>query len=102
MDIKEKRKKYYIDNRDRIIERNKQYYYNNIEERKNIIMNICLYMVINMLKKEAMITSINQNIINIIENTGKDINIYIRIIFFMLRHLMILLLDLINLSFCNT
>ena len=34
MDIKEKRKKYYIDNRDRIIERNKQYYYNNIEERK--------------------------------------------------------------------
>jgi len=34
MDIKEKRKKYYIDNRDRIIERNKKYYYNNIEERK--------------------------------------------------------------------
>ena len=34
MDIKEKRKKYYIDNRDRIIERNKQYYYDNIEERK--------------------------------------------------------------------
>ncbi len=27
MDIKEKRKQYYIDNRDRIIERNKQYYY---------------------------------------------------------------------------
>jgi hypothetical protein len=26
MDIKEKRKQYYIDNRDRIIERNKQYY----------------------------------------------------------------------------
>ena len=34
MDIKEKRRKYYIDNRDRINERNKQYYYDNIEERK--------------------------------------------------------------------
>jgi hypothetical protein len=52
MDIKEKRKQYYIDNRDKIIERNKQYYYDNIEERKNIIMNIGLYMVINILKKE--------------------------------------------------
>ena len=34
MDIKEKRRKYYIDNRDRINERNKQYYYDNIEERQ--------------------------------------------------------------------
>ena len=33
MDIKEKRRKYYIDNRDRILERNKQYYYDNREER---------------------------------------------------------------------
>jgi hypothetical protein len=37
MDIKEKRKQYYnsnyIDNRDRILERNKQYYYDNREER---------------------------------------------------------------------
>ncbi len=47
MDIKEKRKKYYINNRDRIIERNKQYCYDNREERKNIIMNIGFYMVIN-------------------------------------------------------
>ena len=34
MDIKEKRKQYCINNRDRIIERNKQYYYDNLEERK--------------------------------------------------------------------
>ena len=34
MDIKEKRKQYYINNMDRIIERNKQYNYDNIEERQ--------------------------------------------------------------------
>ena len=34
MDIKEKRKQYYIDNRDKILARNKQYYYDNIEERQ--------------------------------------------------------------------
>ncbi len=33
MDIKEKRKQYYLDNRNKIIERNKQYYYNNKEKR---------------------------------------------------------------------
>ena len=34
MDIKEKRKQYYIDNRDRILESNKQYYHDNKEERQ--------------------------------------------------------------------
>ncbi len=34
MDAKEKRKQYYINNRDRIIERNKQYYHDNKEERQ--------------------------------------------------------------------
>ena len=34
MDSKEKRKQYYIDNRDRILARNKQYYYDNREERQ--------------------------------------------------------------------
>ena len=86
MDIKAKRKQYYIDNRERILERNKQYYYDNIEERKNMIMNIGLYMVINTLKNEAMIMSVKQNTISIIENTGEDINIYIKIISFKLRH----------------
>ena len=33
MDSKEKRKQYYIENRDKIIERNKKYYYDNREER---------------------------------------------------------------------
>ena len=50
MDIKEKRKQYYIDNRERILERNKKYYHDNKDERQNIIMNIGLLMVISMLK----------------------------------------------------
>ena len=50
MDIKEKRKQYYIDNRDRILERNKKYYHDNKDENKNIIVNIGLLMVKSMLK----------------------------------------------------
>ena len=42
MDFKEKRRQYYINNRDRILQLNKQYYYDNREERQNIIMNIGL------------------------------------------------------------
>ena len=34
MDIKEKRIQYYIENRDRILERNKQDYHDNKEERQ--------------------------------------------------------------------
>jgi len=34
MDIKERRKQYYIDNRDRILERNKKYYHDNKDERQ--------------------------------------------------------------------
>ena len=34
MDIKEKQKKYYIDNRDKLLEKSKEYYNNNKEERK--------------------------------------------------------------------
>ena len=34
MDSKEKRKQYYIDNRDRILERNKKYYHDNKDERQ--------------------------------------------------------------------
>ena len=34
MDIKEKRKQYYINNRDRILEQSKKYYYDHIEQRK--------------------------------------------------------------------
>ena len=34
MDIKEKRKQYYINNRDRILEKSKQYYNDNKEERQ--------------------------------------------------------------------
>ncbi len=52
MDIKEKRKQYYIDNKDKLLEKSKQYYNNNKEERQNIIVNIGLYMDINMLKQE--------------------------------------------------
>ena len=37
---KEKRKKYYLDNRERILERNKKYYYDNIEIRKEYIIEI--------------------------------------------------------------
>ena len=58
MDIKEKRKQYYLNNRDKLLTNSKQYYYdnrnarlqyyyNNIDVRKNIIMNTGLYMVIN-------------------------------------------------------
>ena len=50
MDSKEKRKQYYIDNRDRILERNKKYYHDNKDERQNIIVNIGLVMVKSMLK----------------------------------------------------
>ena len=39
MDIIEKRKQYYIDNKDILLEKSKQYYYKNKED-KNIIMNI--------------------------------------------------------------
>ena len=34
MDIKEKRKQYYINNRDKILEKYKQYYHDNKEERQ--------------------------------------------------------------------
>ena len=34
MDIQEKRRQYYINNRDRILQLNKQYYYDNREERQ--------------------------------------------------------------------
>jgi hypothetical protein len=34
MDIKEKRRQYYLNNRDRILQWNKQYYYDNREERQ--------------------------------------------------------------------
>ena len=37
-------------------------------------------------KKRSTDNEYNQNKVNIIENTGKDINIYIKIIFFMLHH----------------
>jgi hypothetical protein len=73
MDSKEKRKQYYIQNKDKILEKSKQYYlnnkdklltyskqyyydnrlarlqyhYKNIDVRKNIIVSIGLYMVIN-------------------------------------------------------
>ena len=36
MDSKEKRKQYYIDNRDRILERNKKYYHDNKDERQDV------------------------------------------------------------------
>jgi hypothetical protein len=86
MDIKEKRRKYYIDNRDRINERNKQYYYDNIEERKKYNNEYWSAHGHKYVKKRSMIMNINQNKVSIIENTGKDINIYIKIIFFMLHH----------------
>ena len=34
MDIKEKQKKYYIDNRDKLLEKSKEYYNNNKEVRQ--------------------------------------------------------------------
>jgi hypothetical protein len=34
MDIIEKRKQYYIDNRDKLLQQAKQYYWDNKEERK--------------------------------------------------------------------
>ena len=53
MDIIEKRKKYYIDNRDKWLEKSKEYYYNNKEVDKNIIMNIGHYISINIFKQEV-------------------------------------------------
>ncbi len=37
MDIKEKRKQYYLNNRDKILEKSKQYYHDNKEERQKYI-----------------------------------------------------------------
>jgi hypothetical protein len=34
MDVQEKRKQYYIKNRDKILEKSKQYYHDNKEERQ--------------------------------------------------------------------
>ena len=34
MDVKEKRKKYYLENRERILQKNKEYYHNNKEARQ--------------------------------------------------------------------
>ena len=53
MDIKEKQKKYYIDNRDKLLEKSKEYYNNNKEVRQNIIMNIGHYISINIFKQEV-------------------------------------------------
>ena len=58
MDSKEKRKQYYLNNKDKLLTYSKQnyydnrnarlqYYYDNLDVRNNIIMNIGLYMVIN-------------------------------------------------------
>ena len=59
MDIKEKRKKYYIDNRDRINERNKQYYYDNIEERQRYNTEYWSVHGHNTLKNEVLTMNIN-------------------------------------------
>ena len=43
MDVKEKRRQYYINNKDRILEKSKQYYHDHkVERQKYIIMNIGL------------------------------------------------------------
>jgi len=34
MDVKEKRKQYYLENREKILKKNKEYYYNNKEARQ--------------------------------------------------------------------
>ena len=53
MDAKEKRKQYYLNNREKILEKSMQYYHDNKEERQNIIMSIGLYMDIYTCKKEV-------------------------------------------------
>ena len=57
MDIKERRKQYYLNNRDKILEKSKQYYHDNYQtikkKDKNIIMNIGLYMGTHTCKKEV-------------------------------------------------
>jgi hypothetical protein len=49
MDVIEKRKQYYLDNKDKLLTYSKQYYK---KKDKNMIMNIGLKMGINILKKE--------------------------------------------------
>ena len=53
MDAKEKRKQYYINNRDRIIERINSIITTIERKDKNIIMSIGLYMDIYTCKKEV-------------------------------------------------
>ncbi len=70
MDITEREKQYYIDNKDRKKERALKYCYDNKEKRIVYIKDIALQMVINIFKKEVktlFIKRINDYIINITE-----------------------------------
>ena len=83
MDIKEKRRKYYIDNRDRINERNKQYYYNNIVERQRYNTEYWSLNGHKYVEKRRKDNDYNQNKVYIIRIIiGKEIKkLYLRITF---------------------
>ena len=52
MDVKEKRKQYYLNNKDKLLTYSKQYYYENKEERQKYNYEYWSKMGINILKKE--------------------------------------------------
>ena len=58
MDIKEKQKKYYIDNRDKLLQQAKQYYWDNKEERKIYNREYWELNKYNTLKQEVKIMNI--------------------------------------------
>ena len=77
MDITERKKQYYIDNKERIKEKALKYYYDNKEKEYNITKDIGIYISINILNKEVKILFIRQINDYIIKVIRKTKNIYI-------------------------
>ena len=76
MDITERKKQYYIDNKERIKENALRYYYDNKEKRIEYNKGFGIYISINILNKEvktSYIKRINDYIIKVI---GKIKNMY--------------------------
>ena len=77
MDITERKKQYYIDNKERIKEKALKYYYDNKEKRIEYNKGYWDYISINILNKEAKILFIRQINDYIIKVIRKIKNIYI-------------------------
>ena len=82
MDIIEKRKQYYIDNRDKLLQQAKQYYWDNKEVRKIYNRNYWSLHKHKYLKARSINNEYKINTEYIMKKIKKKINIYIRIIIF--------------------